>query len=1258
MMMLFGQVVRRQLALGAAWPSRRHVAQLASAGSGAARAAGASLVGASLIFALLAAGATTALAQATSTVSGTVRDEQGLAVPGATITLINQAQDTRSAPAVTSGTGAFVIPNVAAGVYAVQVEMPSFRTLRRENVTVSPGSQVPLGTLTLTVGGQTEVVTVSSEAPLIQAASGERSFTIDTETVTNLPLMRRTYDGLLTLAPGVQTNNGLRFAERLGGGGGDNFMLDGATAMDPGINRPAMRVSVEAISEVKVATSGYQAEYGRSAGLQVNAVTKSGSNRFHGSLYDVERNDAWNANDKENILNGDPKETSEERDWGFAIGGPIGRPGGDNKLFFYFNYEANPRTRGADLITHRLPTVLERMGDFSQSTDQRGRSIGPIVDFRTGEPFPGNVIPADRLYQPGLAILNWWPEPNIPNVPDGQNWNWERVRPDMSLLGYQPLIRLDYVPTTNLRGTFKFVQYLQPNKVHEGSIPGFNDSKQHDYGIWIPSATINYTMNPTTFIEGTWGGNFHHQEGCSISGGQPNFCFNALPVNPSASRLNNGAMADLPYLFPDATRLDPDTWSYFILNDVGTSVWDGERVQTPPEFGWGNKVGPDPPDTAGPFGNFILDTRTRNLNVSLTKVQGRHTLKTGYYYWYSRQRRGSGAVLGEINFGNDSNNPLDTGFGFSNAALGVFSSYEQLSRWGEGDYTSINHEAFIQDNWKMTDTVTLDYGVRFVHQKPTFDGYMKNSTFLADRWDASQAPVLYEWGCAGGEIPCSGGNRQALNPITEQLLGPGTSAAVGTLVPGTGNPLNGVFAAGQGVPKATYDHPNVVIAPRFGAAWDLSGDQSFIVRGGAGMFYDRDGANAVYNTVQNPPFTENVEVRYGQLQNLDSSGLRTQAPPSMNVFPVDTPVASSVQWNVGIQSALPFNAAIDVAYTGQHSFNRRGNTPINNIDLGTAYLAELQDPTLALSGVPGQSSLVNSNPNTVRTFQGFGNITQRATEFWQTYHSIQLSINRRFQNGFLFGFSNTIGLYDRQSANLRMEHLADGTPSVRADQPRADELLGNNHPLPNRMRAHFVWDLPDVAYGGGTRNVVAALVNGWNLSGIWTGQSGDAYSVSHDYDRNGSNLNLTGSPNFSARALVVGDPGSGCSSDLRRQFNTNAFQGPGYGSDGLESGNGYLRGCFESSMDVAINRSIPLGGGRSLQLRLDVFNLFNQAGITGRETTFEVSNPNSPSAITNLPFDADGNLIESRSRPRGAGFGVADGFQAPRTLQFQARFQF
>src|SRR5262245_29743820 len=320
---------------------------------------------------VLAASAVPVLAQGvTGTVSGTVKDTQGAVVPGATVILISESRGTKMPPVVTNGTGDFVVPNVTADTYTVQIDLTSFKTLKRSGVAVSPGSRIVLGTLTIEVGGTQEEVIVKGESPLVQAASGEKSFTIETASVASLPLANRSYDALLGLMPGVASNpGGLTPASRLGGGGDGNFMLDGATAMDPGVNRPATRVSTEAIQEVRVATSTYQAEYGRSSGLQVNAVTKSGTNQLHGAVYDVERHSSWNANSKTNILNGDPKQFQDERDWGFALGGPVGKPGGQNKLFFYYNQEFNPRTFGNTVNRYRMPTALERQGDFSQSTD-------------------------------------------------------------------------------------------------------------------------------------------------------------------------------------------------------------------------------------------------------------------------------------------------------------------------------------------------------------------------------------------------------------------------------------------------------------------------------------------------------------------------------------------------------------------------------------------------------------------------------------------------------------------------------------------------------------------------------------------------------------------------------------------------------------------------------------------------------------------------------------------------------------------------
>jgi Carboxypeptidase regulatory-like domain len=1225
----------------------------------------------------------------TATVSGTVKDAQGAVVPGATVTLISQSKGTLSSPAVTNATGDFVFPNIAADTYTLQVEMSSFKTLKRSGLVVSPGSTIAVGALVIEIGGTSEVVTVKGESPLVQTATGEKSMSIDPVMAAALPLNNRSYIALLVLAPGVAVDpNALASqlttgsantnppATRIGGGGDGNFMVDGVTTMDPGVNRPASRISSEAISEVKIDTFGYQAEYGRASGLQINAVTKSGTNSFHGALYDTERHSDWgNANSQTNILNGDPENLIDERDWGWAIGGPVGKTGGNNKLFFYYNQEFNPRTVGNRVFRYRVPTELERAGDFSKSTDNQGNPFpfiknpavsGTCSSANTAACFAdGGVlgrIPASALYATGLNVLNWWPKPNLELTP-GQNFNYQTTYPTTKILGWQPVVRLDYQPTTKLRANFRYQQYQQPNNPIPGTIPGFNDTTQDDFGIYTWSSVINYTLNSSTFLEGSFGRNTHHQEGCSIVGGDPNWCITGDAISPLANR-NKAGFGAIPYLFPDATLIDPSTISYQILNNVpDISVWDGTRVQATPTFQWGSRIANAPPGNNNPFTNFILDTKAANANLTLTKVSGAHTFKGGYYYGNSVQKRGQGNIFGTINFGNDTLNPLDTGFGFSNAALGIFSSYSQLSRWGEGAYTSINHEAFIQDNWKVHSRLTLDYGLRFVHQVPNHDGYFNDSNFFPDQWKASDAPRLYVFGCDNGVYPCAAANRRAMDPKTGQFVGTSAQASVivGTMVPNVGNPANGLILAGQGISKTGFTYPALRYAPRFGGAWDIRGNQQFVLRGATGVFFDRPPVNSIYATTSNPPKSQNVTVRYGNLQDISTAGLTTVAPPAITVFEYDNDYPASYQWNIGLQTVLPFTSALDVSYTGQHSYSTQNTVNLNSIDLGVAYLPQYQDPTLAPNGVA--TSLVNTNVNQMRYYTGYGNITQNQPRGWRTYHSIQMSWTRRMRDGVAFGFTDTISLSDTQQSTARLQHNPDGTITERADQAQADELLGNNQPQTHIMRANFVWQLPRITNATGAMKPVAALANDWNLAGIWSGATGASYSVNLNYVSGGgttANVALTGSPDFAPRALIVGDTGSGCSSNPYQQFNTAAFQGPLAGSVGLDSGSGYLRGCFISSLDLSISRTIRLGGAKAVQLRFDLFNAFNQAGITDRNTTMNLANTSAgaATAITNLPYDASGNLNPSLSLPRNAGFGVATNYQVPRSVQAQIRFTF
>jgi hypothetical protein len=302
---------------------------------------------------------------------------------------------------------------------------------------------------------------------------------------------------------------------------------------------------------------------------------------------------------------------------------------------------------------------------------------------------------------------------------------------------------------------------------------------------------------------------------------------------------------------------------------------------------------------------------------------------------------------------------------------------------------------------------------------------------------------------------------------------------------------------------------------------------------------------------------------------------------------------------------------------------------------------------------------VNTNPSAIRSYLGYGNINRNQPTGWHTFHSVQFAFTRRLQNGVSFGFNDTISLYDHSSVPLRLQHNADGSVAIRSDQAQAQELLGDNHPRAHVMRGNVIWQLPNVKNQSGALQALGYLVNDWSLAGIWSGSSGQSYDVSYRYTSSGNNIDITGSPDFAGRTVVIGDPGSGCSNDPLKGFNTAAFKGPAAGSVGLDSGNGYLRYCFVSKMDLSISRSIRIGEkGRAVQLRLDAYNAFNQAAITARNTQMQFANPTTNTVATNLPFDASGKTVASLSKPRGAGFGVGTGYQNPRTMQVQIRFQF
>jgi hypothetical protein len=488
--------------------------------------------------------------------------------------------------------------------------------------------------------------------------------------------------------------------------------------------------------------------------------------------------------------------------------------------------------------------------------------------------------------------------------------------------------------------------------------------------------------------------------------------------------------------------------------------------------------------------------------------------------------------------------------------------------------------------------------------------------------------------------------------------------SIGTLVRGSGNPTNGLFLSGQGIVGTTYTWPKLGVAPRFGMAYDLTGKQRIVLRGGTGLFFDRPDGNAIFPQVQNPPTYKNITVRYGNLQSLGSGGLTSEGPPALAVYEYKSKLPSSWQWNAGTQIMLPWATSLDVSWVGHHAYNLLQNVNLNTVDFAAAFLAQNQDPTLTPSATLGATAVLQDQ---MRPFRGYGVIDQQWGRGWRTYHSLQIAFNRRFSKGLSYGFNDTVSLYDHQNTygnpanqntTVRLQHNPNGSYSLRSDQADADRLLGQTVTNRHIMKGNFVWNLPDIRSRNSALQAIGLVVNDWLLSGVWSARTGSPYTVGFGYQNGGGNTNLTGSNDYAARVVVLTDPGSGCSGNIYRQFSTDAFQGPAIGSVGLESGTGYLRSCFSRTLDMSIARTIRLGRARSLQVRVDMFNATNTAGITGPNASMSLTSPNDPITVTNLPFLADGSLNPARSLPKNAGFGVANTYQAPRTVQAQIRFSF
>src|SRR6185369_17942238 len=449
-------------------------------------------------------------------------------------------------------------------------------------------------------------------------------------------------------------------------------------------------------------------------------------------------------------------------------------------------------------------------------------------------------IPANRIYGPGLAALNIFPAANFSG---GGGSNIKSQVPD-SRPRREDLLRMDFQATDNWRITGRYMKTKDDNLQAYGTTWAGSGSAQLPTPVLNPQPGGNYMLSAT--------GVLNNSTSLELSWGRAYNSLNFELQKPELFR-TAGGFSSMPLLYPNA--LQADYAPYFVFR--GGRTGNAGQYQT----------------DRGPFTNQNI---THDVVANMTKVWGAHSSKVGFYFQHSFKPQSVFASFNsQIDFTDNGSNPFDTGLSYANAATGVFNFYQQANKFAIPEWNYKNVEWYVQDNWKPSAHLTLDYGVRFYALTPQWDTTLQASNFLPDKFDQSKAAKLYTPVCVGG-APGAGCVRRGMDPtligtVTPTLANTVEERFIGRLTPGS-NRFNGSFQAGNGITDQLQDGNAFRVSPRVGAVYDLTGQGVTILRGGFGIFYDRPQGNMVFDMIANAPGVLNSRIDFGRLQDLSSAG--------------------------------------------------------------------------------------------------------------------------------------------------------------------------------------------------------------------------------------------------------------------------------------------------------------------------------------------------------------------------------------------------
>jgi hypothetical protein len=1037
----------------------------------------------------------------TATISGTVTDKSGAVVVGASINAANQATGfTRST--ASAGNGQFNLPALIPGNYDLTIQLQGFKTYQSKGLVLQVDQNASLD-VQLEIGQIAETVEVTGQTPLVDSQTSSLGAVVDTQKILALPLNGRNFVELALLVPGA--NSGAPGASTGGGfsvsgarSEQNAFQIDGTSNSDGFQNNISIRPSIDALQEFKIQTNNYSAEFGKGAGAQVNIVTKSGGKDWHGALYWFNRDDVFQARrffdtnrrsfpcDKNN-----PDVTNRaacappfnQNQFGFTLGGPlilVPKVDGERKTFFFANYEGYRQLRGAANL-NSVPSLTQRSGDFSQNllaatagTDALGRSWrrGQIFDpfssrqiaDATGrlrnvrDAFPGNVIPRNRFDPVAAAILadpDFLPKPltagnvagngdNTQNYPDGRsntsNYDQFNTRIDHQLS-----------PRDTFYGRFSYNDSFAFNP---RSFAGFGSTN----AIRNLNGTLNYTkvLSPAKVNELRFGYQGWFQ------------------INDSERKV--------------------DWIGKFGIRGLSHASSD-QAIQGSPSISVTGFTG---------FGDDNgLPLRRRNNtfqvidNFSISK--GRHFMKIGGEVRRVRENIVRAQVTrGDFAFSNAQWTGVEgvgnTGHTFANFLLGL--SRQKARRISDfaTRLRATEYGGYFQDDFKVSQSLTLNIGMRYQLYIPPKDTRDRISTLISP----ARCP---SFSACGANFPLG-------NPYIPYWGVAGSQAKA--------------YNATE-LPRSLSQVDKKNFGPRFGFAWQPFHNSQTVVRGGYGIFYDTVPIILTEDTIENWPFVIEDQQDLSLAQNgmpgpegfigflVERPGLTPPvAPfyPGPNVYAPDFRNAYIQSWNLNIQRALPGNMVIEIGYVGTKGtrLNRRENTntaePLGiRATYGNLTYSQVNGPNLGADANQYRRLVPYAVQNGIIVPQS--NIFESTSTAFSNYHGLQMRGEKRFSKGLTFISTFTWSKVISDASGFASGE-SNGTGNRIQDMfnKKADKGLAD---LDHRYRftTAFVYELPvgrGKAFGGNLPKSANLLVGGWAVEGILTLQSGYPLTVRRSGD--------------------------------------------------------------------------------------------------------------------------------------------------------------